>query len=129
MIGDRACEAPKPFRWRDHYWLVVDAWAGLGVYRSTDAEKWERQPTNLLATSGAGADDQVKGGHCDVVVNESANRAWVFYFTHPGRRGADAEKETTEQRRSSIQVAELTVGDDGWLECDRDAEVSVLLGD
>jgi hypothetical protein len=70
----------------------------------------------------------VKGGHCDVVVNESADRAWVFYFTHPGRRGADAELDTTEQRRSSIQVAELTVGDDGWLGCDRDSRARVLLG-
>jgi len=64
-----------------------------------------------------------------VVVNESADRAWAIYFTHPGRHGADAEKDTTEQRSSSIQVAELTLGDDGWLGCDRNADVRVLLGE
>lgn len=104
-IGDRAGEGPKVVRWRGRYWMVVDNWQGLGIYRSDDAVTWTRQPVNLLEQPGRGADDQVKGGHPDLVI--SADRAFLFYFTHPGRRGAEANKDGYEQRRSSIQVVEL----------------------
>jgi len=122
-VGDR-CEGPKVFRWRDKYWMIVDQWRGLGVFRSEDAAKWESQPNNLLATPGQGADDQVQGQHADVIVND--NRAYIFYFTHPGRRGEHARDDTAEQRRSSIQVAELRVKD-GWLTCDRDQPTYINL--
>jgi hypothetical protein len=56
----------------------------------------------------------------------SGDRAYLFYFTHPGRRGPDARKDTTEQRRSSIQVVELKESD-GWLECERDEPVRIRL--
>ncbi len=124
VIGDKAGEGPKVFRWQGYYWMIVDQWQGLGVYRSTDTSDWKGQPSNLLAAPGRGLDDQVKGGHADVVV--SGNRAFLFYFTHPGRRGADADKDGYEQRRSSIQVVELKVVDD-WLHCDRDKQVRIRL--
>ena len=124
VIGDKAGEGPKVVRWRGRYWMVVDQWEGLGVYRSDDAEKWERQPRNILAQPGQGPDDQVKGGHPDFVV--SGDRAWIFYFMHPGRRGAEAGKDTTEQRRSSIQVVEVELRD-GWLVCDRDRPTHIRL--
>ena len=82
-------EGPKVFRWKGYYWMVVDIWKGLGVYRSDDALTWTAQSSNLLEIPGKGADDQVKGGHPDVVV--SGDRAFLFYFTHPGRR-APSEK-------------------------------------
>jgi len=69
-------------------------------------------------------DDGVMGDHCDVVV--SGDRAFLFYFTHPGRRGPDTKKDTTEQRRSSIQVAEL-FEQNGWLTCNRDEPTHVRL--
>lgn len=122
-VGKR-CEGPKVFRWRDKYWMVVDQWRGLGVFRSDNAERWQAQPENLLQSPGTGPDDQVQGQHADVVV--SGDRAYLFYFTHPGRRGADAERDGTEQRRSSIQVVELSE-QDGWLTCDRDAPTNVEL--
>lgn len=124
VIGDKAGEGPKVVRWHDKYWMVVDQWEGLGVYRSDDAKTWERQPENLLAAPGVGQDDQVKGGHPDLLIN--GDRAWLFYFTHPGRRGADANKDTTEQRRSSIQVTEIEL-QDGWLTCDRDRPARIRL--
>jgi hypothetical protein len=110
-------EGAKVFRWKDAFWMVVDTWDGLGVYRSEDALSWTRQKDNILKEPGTGPDDQVKGGHPDVAV--CGGRAYVFYFTHPGRRGPDAGKDTTEQRRSSIQVAELEYND-GQIVCDRD---------
>lgn len=106
------------FRWRDSYWMITDVWRGLAVYASNDALNWTRQSGgNLLEQPGQGADDQVQGQHADVVVN--GDRAFLFYFTHPGRRGGDEKKDGYEQRRSSIQVVELELKD-GKITCDRD---------
>jgi beta-xylosidase len=122
-IGDQPGEGPKVFFWNDTYWMVVDVWNGLGVYRSPDAQTWTRQKENLLDTPGKGQDDQVKGGHPDVVV--SGKRAFLFYFTHPGRIN-NTQKDTYEERRSSIQVVELR-HQDGILSCNRDEQTRVLL--
>jgi hypothetical protein len=116
-------EGPKGFRWHGKFWCVIDEWKGLGVFRSDDATNWSKQPTNLLAIPGKGEDDQVIGGHPDVVV--SGDRAFLFYFTHPGRR-AGAKRDATEQRRSSIQVVELHE-QDGWLTCNRDEPTHIRL--
>ena len=117
-------EGPKGFRWRGKFWVIIDEWKGLGVFRSDDATAWSKQPTNLLAKAGTGVDDGVMGGHPDVIV--SGDHAFLFYFTHPGRRGEDASKDSTEQRRSSIQVVELQE-ENGWLKCDRDLPTRILL--
>ena len=116
-------EGPKGFRWHDKFWVIIDEWKGLGVFRSDDASGWSKQPVNLLATPGNGADDHDIGRHCDVVV--SGNRAFLFYFTHPGLNSAD-KTDTHERRRSSIQVVELQYKD-GWLACDRDEPAHILL--
>ena len=123
-IGDRAGEGPKVVRWKDCYWMVVDNWHGLGVYQSDDALHWKRQSANLVDQPGHGPDDQVKGGHPDVVV--SGDRAFLFYFTHPGRRGEGEKKDGYEQRRSSIQVVELEYHDSA-LTCDRDRPTYIRL--
>ena len=122
--SERGGEGPKVFRWQNRFWRVVDIWAGLRVYRSADALHWERQTGDLLSAPGKGADDGVPGGHPDVVV--SGDRAFLFYFTHPGRRGAEASLDAYEQRRSSIQVVELKFKDDR-LDCDRDQPTYVNL--
>ena len=104
--------------------MITDVWRGLAVYRSEDALHWVRQAGgNLLEQPGMGVDDQVIGGHPDVVV--SGDRAFLFYFTHPGRRPG-APKGELEQRRSSIQVVELKHAD-GKLSCDRDVATKIKL--
>lgn len=123
-VGDQGGEGPKVFRWKDIYWMITDVWQGLAVYKSEDAVRWQRQQGNLLREPGKGADDQVKGGHADIVV--SGDRAFLFYFTHPGKRGADTRADTNEQRRSSIQVVELEYKH-GWLTCDRDKATQIKL--
>jgi hypothetical protein len=125
-VGERPGEGPYVFRWKDHYWMLVDIWKGLGVYRSDDLQTWQAQPTNLLGVPGHGQDDGVNGGHPGVVV--SGDRAYCFYFTHPGRAGTIAPQDKTfvELRRSSIQVVELEFKD-GWLACDRDQATHVDL--
>ncbi len=125
-VGERPGEGPYVFRWRGAYWMLVDLWKGLGVYRSTDLETWTAQTGDLLGVPGTGADDGVNGGHPGVVV--SGDRAYVFYFTHPGRAGTirPEDKESLELRRSSIQVVEL-VEKDGVLSCDRNTPTHVAL--
>jgi len=126
-VGERPGEGPFVFQWRGHYWMLVDLWRGLGVYRSDDLATWTPQTGNLLATPGRGADDGVNGGHPGVVVH--GDRAFLFYFTHPGRAGTikPEDKDSLELRRSSIQVVELRE-QDGVLSCDRDAPTFVDLG-
>jgi hypothetical protein len=123
-IGDQPGEGPKVFRWKDRFWMIVDVWDGLGVYSSDDTEHWTRQKSNLLQGGGKGSDDGVKGSHADVVV--SGDRAYLFYFTHPGRTPGNEKKDTVEQRRSSIQVVELREKD-GQLTCDRDQPTRINL--
>ncbi len=124
VVGDQPGEGPNVFRWENKYWMIVDVWDGQGVYRSDDAVTWTRQKENLLQKGGQGQDDQTRGHHADVVI--SGDRAYLFYFTHPGRTGEGAEKDGAEQRRSSIQVVELEYKD-GCLTCDRNKPTHILL--
>jgi hypothetical protein len=123
-MGERPGEGPKVFCWKGCYWMVVDVWQGLGIYKSQDCLKWTRQEKNLLQEPGQGPDDKVKGGHPDVVV--SGDRAYLFYFTHPGRQNPNEKKDAYEQRRSSIQVVEIEYKD-GWLSCQRDKPAYINL--
>jgi hypothetical protein len=123
-MGERPGEGPKVFHWKGCYWMVVDVWNGLGIYKSQECLKWTRQVNNLLQEPGRGPDDKVKGGHPDVVI--SGNRAYLFYFTHPGRQKPNEKEDTFEQRRSSIQVVELKYKD-GWLTCNRDKPTYINL--
>jgi hypothetical protein len=123
-MGDRPGEGPKVFYWKGSYWMVVDVWKGLGIYKSQDCLKWTRQANNLLEEPGQGPDDKVKGGHPDVVV--SGGRAYLFYFTHPGRQNPNEKEDAYEQRRSSIQVVELE-SKDAWLSCRRDEPTYINL--
>ena len=123
-MGERPGEGPKVFRWKNRYWMVVDVWQGLGIYSSDDCLTWTQQSENLLEEPGKGPDDKVKGGHPDVVV--SGDRAFLFYFTHPGRQENTPKDDLYEQRRSSIQVVELEYKD-GRLTCDRDKPTYIRL--
>lgn len=106
--------------------MIVDTWKGLGVYQSSDQLNWTGQPGLLLDVPGKGEDDGVNGGHPGVVVN--GDRAFLFYFTHPGRAGTikPEDKASVNLRRSSIQVVEL-VEQDGVLRCDRDMPTHIRL--
>ncbi|WP_146659233.1 hypothetical protein [Anaerohalosphaera lusitana] len=59
--------------------------------------------------------------HADVFVVDG--RAFIVYFTHPGRvyddKGVEKHEDTLEYRRSSLQAAELKLVD-GKIVCDRD---------
>ncbi|HEX2854548.1 MAG TPA: glycosyl hydrolase [Opitutaceae bacterium] len=121
-------EGPYVFQWKGHYWMLVDTWRGLGVYRTDDLDTWTQQqePMLLLDKPGKGTDDGVNGGHPCVVV--SGDRVMCFYFTHPSRNGTISPQDgnNLELRRSSIQVVEL-FEKDGWLTCDRDTPTTIAL--
>lgn len=123
VISERG-EGAKVFRWKGRNWMIIDTWRGLGVYSSEDFLHWKRQEKNILQEPGKGKDDKVKGGHADVVVHNG--RAFIFYFTHPGRTPENKGKDNYETRRSSIQVAELELKD-GKITCDRNAPVCMDL--
>ncbi|HTZ22218.1 MAG TPA: glycosyl hydrolase [Opitutaceae bacterium] len=116
-------EAPVAFFWQGHYWLLIDLLGnnGLGAYKSDDALTWTRQPASLLATPGTGKDDQNGGHHPEVIL--SGERAFLFYFVHPG---VAADSGAPDHKRSSIQVVELAYRD-GWLTCDRDQPTHIQL--
>ena len=123
-LGERG-EGPKVFRWHGQYWLIIDPWKGLAAYHSPDLLHWTAQPTRLLEAPGPEADDQAIGGHADVVV--SGQRAYLFYFTHPGRAPANPAPTTSvTARRSVIQVVELHY-QNGQLTCDRSQPTYVRL--
>lgn len=123
IIKDRRGEGAKVFRFKGKYWMIVDNWDGMGVYSSDDLMTWKRQATELLSEPGTGPDDGVNGNHADVVV--SGDRAFIFYFTHPGRNIRNAP-DNYDTRRSSIQVAEI-IYENGQLKCERDNPVYIDL--
>jgi beta-xylosidase len=123
MSGRQAGEGPQVFLWDKWYWMVVDVWDGLAIYRSEDATNWTRQEKNILQEPGKGADDGVKGQHPFVLA--LGDKAYIFYFTHPGRVPGN-ENNGYEQRRSSIQIAELELKD-GEISVDRDKPVVLNL--
>lgn len=124
VVGDLGGEGPNVFSWKGKNWMIVDNWSGLGVYSSDDLVNWKRQANSILKVPGQGADDQVMGGHASVVVN--GDRAFIIYFTHPGRTPENKGMDSYQTRRSSIQVAELEYVD-GQLVCDRDKPVNINL--
>ncbi|MFD1956257.1 glycosyl hydrolase [Paenibacillus thailandensis] len=126
VITERPHEGPNVFRFKGCYWMLVDEWRGQGVYRSDDLDRWERNGI-ILDKPGVREDDGTIGLHADVHVQ--GDEAYIFYFTHPGRR-PELEREGRasgyELRRSSLQAAKLDVKD-GVLVCDRDAAFDLKL--
>jgi len=130
-IGGKAHEGPKVFRFRNYYWMLTDEWQGMRIYRSTDLEKWEKQGL-ILDKPGNREDDKPSGAHGDVVV--VSDKAYVFYFTHPGRNNHHTIKPDPDgqlfykNHRTTIQVAPLEFID-GTLQANRDKPFDFYLPD
>lgn len=123
-VDDVAHEGTNVFEFGGKYWLITDCWNGLDVYYSDDLTNWTKQKTRILDKGGTREDDGVIANHADVAV--CGDKAYIFYFTHPERKGNMLDDTVAGQRRTSIQVAELEVKD-GTLICDRNKEISVKL--
>ncbi len=124
-LSDASGEAPLPFHWKGHDWFLRDITGGshgLALYRSEDTVHWQRVGT-LLQKPGTGRDDRVIGHHPDIIISE--DRAYIFYFTHPGQAGGS---DGDDRRRSSIQVGELQYDRAAQtLTIDRDAPTVIQL--
>lgn len=119
-VSGNAHEGPVIFYWRNKYWMITDKWNGLDCYESEDAIKWKYN-SSILNKPGTRPDDNVMGRYADVqIIND---KAYIFYFTHPGRIYKNAKEidETGQIRfqRSSLQLAELEILD-GKIICNRD---------
>jgi len=122
VIAEYPHEGPNVFYFQEYYWMIVDKWSGQAVYKSNDCEDWEYN-TMILDEPGERPDDWSFGYHADVHVQ--GDQAFVFYFTHPGRKeGVRADQY--EAKRSSIQVAKLQV-ENGTLNCDRNEAFEFVL--
>ena len=117
-------EGANVFGFGGKYWLITDCWSGLDVYYSDDLTTWTKQSSRILDIGGTREDDGVIANHADVYVTD--NNAYIFYFTHPDRQKNMLENNIGNERRTSIQVAELEVKD-GVLVCDRNKDISVKL--
>ncbi len=117
-------EGANVFEFGGRYWLITDCWNGLDVYFSSDLTRWTKQKERILEKGGTRKDDGVMANHADVYV--SGGKAYIFYFTHPERKGNMLDDTKAAERRSSIQAAVLEVRD-GVLVCDRDKEITIEL--
>jgi hypothetical protein len=121
-------EGPNVFQWRDRYWMITDAWKGQAVYRSDDLETWTRQTADILEQPGKRSDDGGYGHHADVLIH--ADRAFIFYFTHPERKAGERfgfnDIAPYYDKRTALQVAELEI-ENGILTCHRDKDFDFRL--
>lgn len=130
-IGGKAHEGPKVFRFKNYYWMLTDEWQGMRIYRSTDLDHWEKQGL-ILDKPSAREDDKPSGAHGDVVV--VGEKAYVFYFTHPGRNKHFEMRPDPDgqwfytNHRTTIQVAPLEFVN-GTLEANRDKPFDFYLPD
>jgi predicted GH43/DUF377 family glycosyl hydrolase len=106
-VSDVSHEAPLVWHWKGVYWMIVDAWGGLRIYRSTDGLSNWQYNTTILAAPGKREKDGVKGGHPYVL--EQGDRAIVFYHVH-----------YANGTETVLQAAELEMGPAGKVICDRD---------
>lgn len=124
-VGDKSGEGPNVFKWKDKYWLLVDNWAGFGLYYSNDMVNWTKQPDRILEKPGTGPEDGSMGNHADVII--SGDRAFIVYFLHPGRaKNRIVSNDPYASKRSVLQIAELEY-ENGFITCDRDKPVYLKL--
>ncbi|WP_140986195.1 family 43 glycosylhydrolase [Asticcacaulis tiandongensis] len=122
-VADIGSEGPKVFEFNGYYWLIADAWKGLIVLRSTDAENWELQPDRILEAPGQYPTDNFKGQHPDILINDG--KAFIYYFVHQ-HAAPEVASDPYWGQRTVIQLGEL-VYKDGWLRIDRNAPVTTPL--
>jgi hypothetical protein len=119
-LGDanigRSHEATFVWHWQGAYWNIHDNGRGLDVWRSENGLSDWSLNTILLQGDVEGKRnlDQGVGHHPWILLQAPASGQYepgqeqlvLFYFTHRGRE-------------TFIQMAEITLGDDGKLVCDR----------
>ncbi|HJX71418.1 MAG TPA: hypothetical protein VJ346_05680 [Bacteroidales bacterium] len=104
--------------------LIINASGSVAAFAQTNRQGKLADKPLYRNPVYDGAADKVIGGHPDVLI--SRGRAFVFYFTHPGRTIENKGQDNYQTRRSSIQVAELEMVN-GQITCNRDKPVCIKL--
>ncbi len=103
-IGGRPHEGPTAFELGGYWWMIVDEWRGMGVYRSDRGVRWDRRGGAdgvILAEAPGGG----HGGHGAQVVDGDV--VWFYWFgTAPD---GPAHVESGERRRSAVYRVALVV--------------------
>ncbi|QDE33863.1 hypothetical protein FIV50_03120 [Microbacterium foliorum] len=103
-IGGRPHEGPTAFEFGGFWWLIVDEWRGMGVYRSHDGIDWGRQGDGdavILADLRAGG----HGNHGAHV--RDGDDLWFYFFG--AADAAPVHAATGEQRRAAVYRLGLEV--------------------
>lgn len=101
-IGGRPHEGPTVFELGGFWWMIVDEWRGMGVYRSDDGVRWARQGDEeemMLAHLPTGG----HGNHGAHV--RDGDDLWFYFFG--AAKAAPVHADTGEARRSAIYRARL----------------------
>lgn len=114
-IGGRPHEGPSIFELGGTWWMIVDEWRGMAVYRSSDAARWARQGDSDAVILGAGEVAGPGHGHHGAAVRDGDD-TWFYYFAHPSAAYVpDAPFESIDDRRSAVYRVRLTVRDGALL--------------
>jgi hypothetical protein len=119
-VTDMLHEGAKVFELGGYFWMVVDPWKGLAVYRSDDGERWSRQGGCILEEGGSRVEDRARAHNTGVLV--LGDVAYLIYHTHPQEhiyQDVWTDRAPFALRRSVIQVAEARVKN-GRLVVERD---------
>jgi hypothetical protein len=108
-IGGRAHEGPSVFELDGAWWMIVDEWRGMAVYRSPDALEWVRQGGADAVILGRGEVAGPGFGHHGAAVRDGDD-VWFYYFGHPSRAYVpDADTDAVDDRRCAVYRARLVV--------------------
>lgn len=115
-IGGRAHEGPYVCELGGHWWMIVDEWRGMGVYRSDDAIAWVRQGGADAVILGAGEVSGSGFGHHGSGVRDGDD-IWFYFFGHPQLTRTDGtEQVTADERRCAVYRTRL-IASTGKLTC------------
>ena len=108
-IGGRPHEGPCVVELGGSWWMIVDEWRGMGVYRSHDAVTWVRQGGPDAVILGAGEVPGPGFGHHGAALRDGED-VWLYYFGRPERAVVRSDgRETVDDRRCAVYRARLSV--------------------
>lgn len=102
-VGGRGHEGAAAFTLGDYWWLIVDEWRGMAIYRSDDARTWQRQGGVDEVILGPGTLPGVGPGHHGNVVNDG-KQLWFYFFNHPDLAQGDPAARVSAIYRVKLKV-------------------------
>lgn len=110
-IGGAPHEGPYVVELDGWWWMIVDEWCGMAVYRSSDAIRWQLQGGPDSVILGAGCVPGPGFGHHGAAVRDG-ERVWFYFFGHPARVASPGTaSDTTDDRRCAVYRVSLSVTD------------------